>query len=386
MARKPAFKYTKAISGWKVEIPSRLSPTGDRQRAFFPTRDEAKEFAADLKKKYDANGKNAVTIKPSLAEEAVQAAELLKPFNVSLLEAARLVAASKTADLKSSVIEVAFEEFLRKKSHRSDVHLKAYRYMQRDLEKSFVGRTIASITAAELLKHVETHSSSDSSFNALTRLIGAFWRWCARYPREWCDTKVISAFERREVEKGETKVLNAVECLNLMRAAETHYPGCVAAFAICLFTGMRKAELARLRPADITKEGIQVPAVSAKTNVRRFIQMPKPLAAWLRAYPISERVLPGNWEKKQKAVRRLAGWKVWSDLVDPQKPPEDLPGWPRNALRHTHASVLVALGEPLEKLMFEFGHSDGPRVLKSHYVGVMPKVEARKIRKLRPKK
>ena len=87
MARKPSFGYRKTPSGWKVEIPERLSPTGVRQRAFFPTRDEAKDYAAELREKYEANGENAVTIKPSLAEEAVQAAELLRPFGVSLLEA-----------------------------------------------------------------------------------------------------------------------------------------------------------------------------------------------------------------------------------------------------------------------------------------------------------
>ena len=100
---------------------------------------------------------------------------------------------------------------------------------------------------------------------------------------------------------------------------------------------------------------------------------------------IGDTVLPGNWQKKEKTVRRLAGWKVWSDLVEPNTPPDDLPDWPQNALRHTHASMFVALGKPLEKLIFEFGHSGGVRMLKSHYVGVMPKSEALKIMKIAPR-
>ncbi|MEI6606140.1 MAG: hypothetical protein WCP35_12575, partial [Verrucomicrobiota bacterium] len=82
--------------------------------------------------------------------------------------------------------------------------------------------------------------------------------------------------------------------------------------------------------------------------------------------------------------RRLAGWKVWSDLVEPVVPPDNLPEWSHNALRHTHASVLVAMGTPLETLTFEFGHSGGAQVLKARYVGVMPKAEAQKILNLRP--
>ena len=100
--------------------------------------------------------------------------------------------------------------------------------------------------------------------------------------------------------------------------------------------------------------------------------------------PIGETVLPANWHKKEKAVRRLAGWRVWSDLVKPAVPPEKLREWPHNALRHTHASVVVAEGKPLESLTFEFGHSGGAQVLKAHYVGMMPKAEATKIMAIRP--
>jgi hypothetical protein len=45
---------------------------------------------------------------------------------------------------------------------------------------------------------------------------------------------------------------------------------------------------------------------------------------------------------------------------------------------------VIALGKPLESLTFEFGHSGGVQVLKSHYVGVMPKAEATKIVKIQP--
>ncbi len=83
-------------------------------------------------------------------------------------------------------------------------------------------------------------------------------------------------------------------------------------------------------------------------------------------------------------MRRKAGWRVWCDLFDPPGAPEDSPDWPDNGLRHTHASVMVALGKPLDNLTFEFGHSGGAAVLKSHYVGVMTKAEAIKIWSIGP--
>jgi integrase len=250
--------------------------------------------------------------------------------------------------------------------------------------KSFAGRVLSSITASELLVHAEKFGASPASFNALARLISAFWRWSAKHPRDWCDPKRVEVLERKETAKDEIGVLNAKQCVQLLETAQKHYPECVPGFAISLFTGLRKAELARMQASDVTTDGINLPAISTKTGRRRFIQIPSPLKAWLKAYPLEETVLPANWHKKEKAVRRLAGWKVWSDLVEPPVPPEGLPEWPHNALRHTHASVLIALGKPLESLTFEFGHSGGAQVLKSHYVGVMPKAEASKIMRIRP--
>lgn len=386
MPRKPSFKYTHTPSGWKVEIPDRLSPTGKRQRAFFATRDEAKGYAADLRSDYEDHGTKASVIRPSLADEATRAAALLEPYGISLLEAARIVIAAKDSELASSTIENALTAFIQTKEDRSEAHANAYGYMQRDLLKSFAGRALSSITATELLSHTEKYAPTPSGFNGLTRLISAFWRWCAKHPRDWCDANRVEVLERKETRKSEIGVLNAAQCGDLLEAARRHFPDCVPGFAISLFTGMRKAELSRLKRSDITATGINLPALSTKTGRRRFIEMPAALASWLDAYPVGETVLPASWAKKEKAIRRLAGWKVWSDFVDPATPPDELPEWPRNALRHTHASVHVALGKPLEALTFEFGHSGGAQVLKSHYIGVMPKSEARKIVALRPKR
>jgi hypothetical protein len=85
---------------------------------------------------------------------------------------------------------------------------------------------------------------------------------------------------------------------------------------------------------------------------------------------------PANRPRKWKTARRVAGW---SDLVDTEKHPlpENAPRWPQRALRHTHASATVALGEkPIDALMFEFGHAGNVQTLREHYVGKYPKKDA----------
>lgn len=353
---------------------------------FFPTRDKAKDYAAELREKYEDNGNNSSVVAPALADEAHRAAELLKPYGISLIEAARMAMRAKETELQSCLMEDALKLFLQGKAGRSKTHTNAYGYMKRDLLESFQGRNLASITGVELQKHIEWAAPTPAGFNALARLIRAFWRWCAKHPRDWCKAELVEVLEPKETKNAEIGVLNTKQCRSLLEAARNHHPDCVPGFAISMFTGLRKSELGRLQKADITAEGINLPASSTKTGRRRFIQMPSPLAAWLKAFPVAETVLPANWHKKEKAVRRLAGWRVWTDLVEPNEPPGNLPEWPHNALRHTHASVYVALGKPLEALIFEFGHSGGTQVLKSHYVGVMPKSEANKIMKLLPTK
>jgi integrase len=205
---------------------------------------------------------------------------------------------------------------------------------------------------------------------------------------------VVDHLEPKKTVRQPIGVLYTEECRKLLHTAEEHFPECVAGFALSLFAGIRQSELKRLDPEDFTDEGFVVSAVeSTKVRHRRFIQITPTLEAWLKDYPITETVLPSNWDRKSKAVRRLAGWRVWSDLVprmdfDPpleESPPESLPEWPDNALRHTHASVAIATGKPLENLIFEFGHSGGVKTLKSHYVGVMPKKVALEILALGPK-
>ncbi|BCU79530.1 tyrosine-type recombinase/integrase [Luteolibacter sp. LG18] len=379
MARKPEFKVVKTPRGWKVEIPASLSRTGGRERVYFPNREEARDHASKLRNEKEANGRNAIAIKPSLAEDALKAEALLKPFDATLLDAVRYFVHAKEAEAKSSEIEQALSQFSLAKGNRSDRHVRAYDTMDRALRADFTARSLATISAEELLAHVQRHTAGPHAFNHRARLISAFWRWCSRPPRGWCEAKTIEVLEKLETAQSEIGILTARQCMALLTAAEQYYPDCVPAFAISLFTGMRKAELERLDVPDITADGITVPASSSKTGRRRFIQMPAPLAAWLAEYPIAETTLPANWSRKERAVRRLAGWRVWCDLIKPPEAPEELPEWPDNALRHTHASVMVALGKPLDNLTFEFGHSGGAAVLKSHYVGAMSKAEAVKI-------
>jgi integrase len=386
MAKRAKFTVKETTDkGWCINVPAHYSESGKRERHYYRTRTLAEEAQKKLKVKRDNHGTQAKAIPPTLAEQAVAAAALLSPFGITILEAAQRIAAVEMRKMESRTIENATAEFTLAKEDRSAKHTKEYSYMTRDLLEDFADRIISTITGEELVKHVQKRTGGPSAHNLRIRLLTAFWRWSARPPRQWCVIEPLEHLERKDAKAGEIGTLTPAQAQALLSAAEKHHPDTVPGFAIALFTGLRQAEIERLEPSDITAEGITVPASSAKTGRRRFVEMPAPLAAWLKAYPIGDSVLPSSWERRERAVRRLAGFKVWSDIVEPNTPPEKLPEWPQNALRHTAATVSIAMGKPIETLVFEHGHAGGLNVLRNHYVGRMTKKQALEIWSTGPK-
>lgn len=393
MAKPIRFKPVKTPYGWRLNVPAKISETGKRQQLFYRTQKLALAAADDLKRTVELFGVQTRAISPTLAEQATAALNLLKPYGITLLEAARRIADIESMQRKSSTIEDALNDYEKAKGGRSDRHTRTITYMSRHLREDFPQRMISSITANELQAHLEARTGGPTAFNDRLRLLTGLWRWAAKPPREWCNPDTLKHLERKEAVMSEISTLTAKEAATLLTNAEKHFPDTVIPFAIALFTGMRMQEIERLKPEDIAPDGITVSQGKSKTKQRRFIHMPDPLAAWLDAYPITGCVCPPNWSRKEKAVRRLAGWKVWSDIVPTLKlktpmqaePPKNAPEWPQNALRHTAASVALALGKDLQTLIFEHGHSGGTEMLRKHYIGRMPKKDAQAIWTLGPK-
>lgn len=384
MARRTLFTPKNTPDGWRVNIPAKYSKSGKRERHFFRTLKLAEKATAKLKEKRDKFGENSLAISPTLADQATAAAALLDPIGINLLEAVQRFVEIENRNRASLPMEEAVAAFRSAKDDLSATQEKAYRLRGEKLIEAFTGRMVSTITGEELHGHLETTTGGAGAYNQNLRLVRAMWRWWAKPPRKWCDDEAVKHLEAKGTVSGEIGTLTAKQAAHLLRTAEKNYPETVPAYAIALFTGMRQKEIDRLEPEHVTAEGITLPAMSAKTKRRRFIEIPAPLRDFLEAYPITDNVTPPNWTRKDRAVRRLAGWKVWSDMVKPHEPDEELPEWPANALRHTAATVSVALGKPLEQLIFEHGHSGGVEMLKRHYVGAMPKAEAVKIWAIAP--
>jgi integrase len=354
-----------------VNTPATISATGRRERAYFETRDEAKAHAAELRAKFLEHGSLAAAIAPALAEQAVAAAALLEPWGGSLLDAARLYVESRKRDTASATMATATAAWLKTCVGLRERTLKSYRQTVARLTATLAPFKLATLTPKQLAAALGIEGASGASAAVHYRNARAFWRWAAG--KGWCTVETFAALDAPRVARdGEIEILEPAAVAALMRAAEKHAPEAVAHFALLAFAGLRPEELARIQPKHVSPAGIDLPASTTKKGRRRFITPCPALQAWLTAYPFKAHA---EWRETFDSVRRLGGWEVEARRLK-EKPEPTRGAWPQNCLRHSHASYAVAAGEPLERLLFEFGHTGSASVLRAHYLGRASKAAA----------
>ncbi len=370
MAKPIRFKPTKTANGWKVNVPAKVSESGIRERHFFRTFELAKAAGDKLKEKREEFGTQSKAIRPSLSEAATLAESILAPWNVSLVDAARIVAGIRERETASRPLADAADDWLIACEGLRDRTVASYKQSARRLKAALGHRQLASISTGELQAALAPPGATGAAMRCNLRNAKALWRWAAT--QGWCQAGTFAVEAPKGGRESEIEFLTVEEATALLRAAEANYPQAVASYALQLFAGIRAEEVTRLESQHVSTDGIDLPASVTKKGRRRHILPCPTLKAWLEAHPFEP--CP-NWPRIDRACRRLAGWELEAALLTDPPAPHRGP-WPQNALRHSHASYSVALGTPLEALLFEFGHAGTPALLRAHYVGRASKKQA----------
>ena len=389
MPRRPQFKHRKTPDGWVINVPATITASGKREQHFFKTRDLAQAHGAKLREKFLADGAKSNAITPTLADDATAAEAVLKPWGVSLLEAARFYASAKETENASKSLADATAAWLLSCEGLRDRTLGGYKQTSKRLNTALADKLLANLTAEDLEAALALVGATGAAAANHYRNGRAFWRWSAN--KGWCKPEVFDKVEAPRVNKeGEIEILTVDQAQSLLRVAEDHFPQAAASYALQLFAGIRAEDLAKLEKENITEDGIDLPATVTKKGRRRHITPSPTLSAWLEKHPFEP---CSNWRRVDMACRRLAGWAVESELLadkveagELEAVPKPTRGaWPQNALRHSHASYSVASGTALETLLFEFGHTGNANVLRAHYVGRASKKQALEFFAIMPK-
>jgi integrase len=375
-----------------VEVPQSLSPTGKRQRHFYTTRDKANDAVEDLRKKFREHGGGASVLPPSAVEEYLTAAGLARPWKITVLDAVRAHVDTLKAASASLAMKDAWDKYTALKE--STMRPVSYRGLvnARRRMANLDERTLSALTARDV--ETELEGLSPTTANNIRRNVRALIRWAAHPSRGWCDGTAAKAIETApEPHGGEIETLTPAEVERLLRTAEKHFPELVAPYALGVFGGIRRKEIERLQWSAFVEDGIVIARKAAKKLTRRVVPWNDALRAWIKVEDGDELVAPPDFHAKDCACRRLAGWNVaapffaksaaWKGKTIPPLPPTARP-WPKNSLRHTHASAAVATGTTLSDLILYFGHRR-TELLQANYATAYPKKDAIKLFSIAPK-
>lgn len=171
------------------------------------------------------------------------------------------------------------------------------------------------------------------------------------------DSNLLALVPRPNTQGKDIQVFTPNELKTLLKAAPSkirHY------LAIAAFSGIRQAEILRLRWENFSGGWIRIDAGKTKTKMRRIVPVLPALEAQIEDRPASGPV----WDVKPDSAA--------SSIIDLAK--EAGIKWKRNALRHSFVSYRLAATQNASQVAMESGNSE--RMIHRHYKELVTQIQA----------
>lgn len=355
MGRTPEFKVKSAgKKGWRLNIPASLSQSGKRQQIYRRTRELANAEAKVRRDNYKLYGEQKRDMSPGEADDAAEALILLKPFEVSLREAARYYVRQHDLKAKAPTLREAFKHSIKAKENilrpRS---LKTLNQWLKCLPIELLDTNLVELEPLEITNALIDITSGltrrESGLRVISSVIGDQLK-LGTISQNPC-RRVFLGIPKKE----EEPVIYEVAELKTLLSACKNYPDgpdrncavCVVPFAFLAFAGVRPAELERLRWEEVSLENknIRIGDAVSKTRKSRNIRLNPTLISWIETIPEVDRkgkVVPPRWIARAGRVRRE------TKLNAPKY---------QDALRHSYGSYKFAIDPNMDLLRADMGHS-----------------------------
>jgi integrase len=349
--RKTRLALTKTkVNGRRYYCVTTPKLGGGRNRRFFKEKAEAETFMQFTKVQQENYGTAALSIPDALRVEAIECAELLQPFGVTLRDAARFYAAHlKTVTDSRKVSEVVADLLAaRTADGMSPRYLGDLRVRLGRFALSFGEEMIAAISAYRIEDWLRGLGVGAVTRNTFRRRLAVLFSFAKR--RGYVTENPTTNVERAKEPETEIEILSVSQVARLLESASSDM---LPFWAIGAFAGLRRAETERLSWSEVDFDAgvIEVKASKSKTASRRLVTVQPNLRAWLAPYRTRiGRVCPVNLQRKINEDRERAGLRA---------------GWPQNALRHSFGSYHLAQFGDAAKLALEMGNS--PATIFRHY-------------------
>ena len=376
--------YRSGRKGWQLDLGM---VEGRRKVLAFESREEAERAMAEARRSRKRMGTMGVVLSPVEMAEFVSLREELRAVGATMREAVAFFVRHGASLKRPLKVALAVEAFLEAKegAGKSLRTVQSYRQCLRSLVRMHGERLVHELTSEDVRDWLQSQGWAARSMNGALGFVRTFLAWCMRPDRGHASRNVASGLDRfTQAAAEEIGTLSLAECeavLSRARAQALERGGVawklLAFVVIGLFGGLRRAELERLRREDVDLEErtVIVRAANAKTRQRRVVELSENAVAWLRGMPdtlkreqrASERVCPANLKRLWPVFWRRCGLAVW----------------PNNALRHTYASMHLAMWNDEAKLQTLMGH-ESAAMLHRHYKALKTRREAERFWGMRP--
>jgi integrase len=302
-------------------------------------------------------------------EEAQAAFDRLNGTGITLTEAVEEVLKWKKARESTVTFKEMFERFIEAKSSRSEKY-------QTDLRctlprfASLHARLACEVSAPEIEEQLKGMSAS--VHNAFLRYLKAVFNFGVR--RGWCDKNPVQQIEMQRVRMRRQILLNS-QVAGLLRAVRETDMELLPFHVLCIFAGIRPEEVCRLNwsNVNIAEHFIEVPDESAKTEIRRIVEMEPLLVDWLTYFVKRGGNTTGPVTPKLNLRKRLRELRKAAKIIP----------WPQDAPRRTFASNWLAVNHDVNRLNNLMGHTS-PAMLWRHYHRAVTQKQAREFWKIEP--
>ena len=243
---------------------------GGRNRRFFKDKAEAETFVQFAKVQQENYGTAALSIPDALRVEAIECAELLQPFGVTLRDAARFYAAHLKAITGSRKVSEVVADLLaaRTADGMSPRYLGDLRWRLGRFALSFGEEMIAGISASRIDQWLRGLGVGAATRNTFRRRVAALFNFARR--RGYVTENSVADVERAKERETEIEILSVSQVARLLLSASSDM---LPFWAIGAFAGLRRAEIERLTWSEIDFDAdvIEVKASKSKTASRRLV-------------------------------------------------------------------------------------------------------------------
>ncbi len=191
------------------------------------------------------------------------------------------------------------------------------------------------------------------------------FRWCRE--QRFVSLNPVTDIKRFKIDRGHIEVLTVKQCHGLMDHVETFRDGkLIPYFSLALFGGIRPEELKKLAHSpqlvDIENKVVRITPAISKTRQSRQIKIRPTLLKWLKRFQGD--IFPVNANRELKDIRKQL--RLSHDV-----------------LRHTFISNHIASFGSFADCALESGNSE--KIIRDHYLNVVPKSQAKAFWKIEPK-